>query len=126
MRYKYIRNQFGVYEVINREYVTLTDLKTGKKVKKFAGYNIKCPDYKGAIMPVIDPKSIVGKANSIDELCDEFVFFDNEKHPHYKSQEGNLWYLGAGLFQESLRACIFNEKGMIYVAKMGEGGWELL
>ena len=66
-------------------------------------------------------------ADTIDELTDEAVFFDKDNKPHYKSQEGNIWYLGAGLFTETLRFGIFTDKGLIYVAKMNEKGvFELL
>ena len=61
-------------------------------------------------------------ADTIEELCDEAVFFDKDNKPHYKSQEGNVWYLGAGLFTETLRFCIFTDKGLIYVAKMNDKG----
>ena len=62
------------------------------------------------------------RADTIEELCDEAVFFDEDNKPHYKSQEGNIWYLGAGLYTESLRFGIFTDKGLIYVAKMNEKG----
>lgn len=71
--------------------------------------------------------SILKQANTIEELCDEAVFFDKDNVPHYKSKEGNVWYLGAGLFTKSLRFGIFTDKGLIYVAKMNdEGELELL
>ena len=60
--------------------------------------------------------------DTIDELCDEAVFFDENNKPHYKSQEGNIWYLGASLFTETLRFGIFTDKGLIYVAKLNEEG----
>lgn len=61
-------------------------------------------------------------ADTIEELCDEFVFFDKDNKPHYKSQEGNIWYLGAALYIETLRYGIFTDKGLIYVAKMNDEG----
>lgn len=71
---------------------------------------------------LLQEKNIVASADTIDDLCDEWLFFDKDNKPHYKSQEGNLWYLGAGLFKDSLRACIFTDKGLIYVAKMNDKG----
>lgn len=67
-------------------------------------------------------KLIIKQADTIEELCDEAVFFDKDNVPHYKSKEGNTWYLGAGLFTESLRFGIFTDKGLIYVAKMNDKG----
>ena len=69
-----------------------------------------------------EQKETIKQADTIEELCDEAVFFDKDNVPHYKSKEGNIWYLGAGLFIESLRYCIFTDKGLIYVAKMNEKG----
>lgn len=67
-------------------------------------------------------------ADTIEELCDEWVFFDNESKPHYKSQEPEgIWILGASLYTDSLRLGIFTDKGLIYVAKMNKKGeFELL
>ena len=65
---------------------------------------------------------IIKSSDTIEELCDEAVFFDKGNKPHYKSQEGNAWYLGASLFTETLRFGIFTDKGLIYVAKMNKKG----
>lgn len=65
---------------------------------------------------------VIAKADTIEELCDEAVFFDDNKEPHYKSKEGSIWYLGASLFTESLRFAIWTDKGLIYVAKVNEDG----
>lgn len=70
----------------------------------------------------VDTKIIIQQSDTIKELCDEAVFFDKDNVSHYKSKEGNIWYLGAGLFTESLRFGIFTDKGLIYVAKMNEQG----
>ena len=69
-----------------------------------------------------DQQEPIKVADTIEELCDEAVFFDKDNVPHYKSKEGNIWYLGAGLFIERLRFGIFTDKGLIYVAKMNEKG----
>lgn len=62
--------------------------------------------------------TVLKQADTIDELVDEAVFFDDNGKPHYMSQEGNIWFLGAALFKDSLRFGIFTETGLIYVAKM--------
>lgn len=71
---------------------------------------------------LIPPKSVIKQSDSIEELCDEFVFFDKDNKPHYKSQEGEIWWLGASLYTETLKGAIFTDKGLIYVAKMNEKG----
>ena len=70
-------------------------------------------------------ESIIKEADTIEELCDEFVFFDTKDNnkPHYKSSESEgIWFLGASLFIETLRGAIWTDKGLIYVAKMNDKG----
>lgn len=62
----------------------------------------------------------IKQADTIEELCDEAVFFDKDNKPHYQSQEGAIWYLGASMYTETLRFGIFTDKGLIYVAKMND------
>ena len=119
---KYIRTKDGkILDTDKREVYTVTknehnayDLKEGDKFLLEKGKIIKITDeYR--------------QSDTIEELCDEAVLFDKDNVPHYKSKEGNIWYLGAGLFTESLRFGIFTDKGLIYVAKMNaEGELELL
>lgn len=102
---KYIRTKDG--RIIGFEPKT-KDLDLIKYLSQFVNYQGECAPIK--------------QADTIEELCDEAVFFDEDNVPHYKSKEGNVWYLGAGLFTESLRFGIFTDKGLIYVAKMNEKG----
>ena len=102
---KYVRTKDG--RIIGFEPKT-KDLDLIKYLSQFA-------NYQGEYAPI-------KQANTIEELCDEAVFFDEDNVPHYKSKEGNVWYLGAGLFTESLRFGIFTDKGLIYVAKMNDKG----
>ena len=65
-------------------------------------------------------------ADTIEELCDDFIFFDTHDNnkPHLKSSadgEG-IWYLGASLFKETVRGIIYTDKGLTYVAKMNKKG----
>jgi len=71
---------------------------------------------------LINSIRVINQADKIEELCDEAVFFDNDNVPHYKSKEGELWYLGASLFSTSLRFGIWTSKGLKYVAKMDSEG----
>ncbi len=103
---KYIRteDELGIYVEYDGEY---KDLNEGTYFKTWRGFSIH-EDWK--------------VADTIEKLCDEAVFFDEDNKPRYKSQEGNVWYLGAGLFTKTLRFGIFTDKGLIYVAKMNEKG----
>ena len=108
---KYIRTKDNIYEIVN-DYGSSCAIKSKGKRGRTAidGFTIK---YGLSYAP---------RADTIEELCDEAVFFDKDNVPHYKSKEGNVWYLGAGLFTESLRFGIFTDKGLIYVAKINEKG----
>lgn len=110
---KYIRTKDGIYELmpnIEQDYEVSFDNKTLE------------PAYYTIDTDWIAKKDVLAQADTIDELTDEAVFFDKDNKPHYKSQEGNIWYLGAGLFTETLRFGIFTDKGLIYVAKMNDKG----
>ena len=97
---KYIRTKDGIMPALKIDEHHFQGTKQGEKI----------PDWS------------VKQADTIEELCDEAVFFDEDNVPHYKSKEGNMWYLGAGLFTESLRFGIFTDKALIYVAKMNDKG----
>ena len=60
------------------------------------------------------------QGDTIEELCDEFILFDDENKIHYQSQEGSIWWLGAGLYPKSVRGAIFTDEGIKYVAKLNE------
>lgn len=63
---------------------------------------------------------VIKESENIEELCDEFILFDDENKIHYKSQEGAMWWLGASLYPKSVRGAIFTNEGIIYVAKCNE------
>lgn len=111
---KYIRTKDRIYEVkefkikptlVSNDYVAVVENTT---------YGEEVSD--------IGIEKIISQADTIEELCDEFVFFDTNNKPHYKSVEGNMWYLGAGLFQDTLKGAIWTDIGLIYVAKMNNDG----
>lgn len=60
---------------------------------------------------------VVKESENIEDLCDEFMLFDNEGIIHYKSKEGEIWWLGAALYPESVRGAIFTDEGIKYVVK---------
>lgn len=63
---------------------------------------------------------VIKESENIEDLCDEFILFDDENKIHYQSQEGSIWWLGAGLYPKSVRGAIFTNEGIIYVAKLNE------
>ena len=97
---KYIRTKDGIYENKPLEH------KFGVKGK--GGYSI---EYKNS--------DILNQADTIEELCDEFVVVgslccsllnENEKQDIKRFAKSNLF------------GAIWTDKGLIYVAKMNENG----
>lgn len=117
---KYIRTKDG--KIIVNDFDKTKSLKDGT----FMGFRFeKFVDYKKPKLVChcfLKKEEITKKANTIEELCDEAIFFDEDNVPHYKSKEGNIWYLGAGLFTKSLRFGIFTDKGLIFVAQLNNKG----
>ena len=70
---------------------------------------------------------IVKQADTIEELCDEFVLFkDGKPYALVSNDENNLKMVRGGAWGD-LRGAIWTDLGLIYVAKMNEKGeWELL
>lgn len=95
-------------------------IRTKDGIMKVDDYLEECEKWQNIKYLTTKEKFLQGtqQADTIDELVDEAVFFDDNGKPHYMSQEGNIWFLGAALFKDSLRFGIFTETGLIYVAKM--------
>ena len=117
---KYIRTKDGIFDLSRFKFEKgdIDQSKVGSRQDCYLEqHNIEyCPHR------CIWVKDIIKQADTIEELCDEAVFFDKDNKPHYESQEGNIWYLGASLFTETLRFGTFTDKGLIYVAKMNDKG----
>ena len=76
-----------------------------------------------------EPKEVIAQADTIDDLCDEFVWITPEKERHIKPKTGDgLWLLCCNYKNEhKVYGAIWTDKGLIYVAKMNdEGELELL
>ena len=74
---------------------------------------------------------IIKQADTIEELCDEFVYIENGKLPHIFIPRGQwtyeeckkhcldkLWHKDTPI----LYGAIWTDKGLIFVAKMNEDG----
>lgn len=110
---KYVRTDRGIYEIesvfVNNE-------------GEFVGYNI-VDDFM-----IILRNQVVKSADTIEELCDGFIFKDTcANELHLVNQNGGISMLGATLFKETLRGFIETDTGLIYVAKLNDKGeFELL
>lgn len=106
---KYIRTKDGIY----RNASVPTDLV------------IICRDRECEV----NPSDIIKQADTIDELCDEFIWVTPEGEHHIKPKTGDgLWYLCCDYKKgHQIYGAIWTDKGLIYVAKMNkEGELELL
>ena len=109
---KYIRTKDGIYEVvIEDDEIQLYQVKRHKDS--------------------IDYKEVIKQADTIEELCDYYIVFDNEEHCSIARDYGDF----LEIFYECQRHCwlgkaygaIKTSRGLIYIAKMNEKGeWELL
>ena len=64
----------------------------------------------------IPKNEIVDEANTIEELCDEFIVFDNSGKPQvYSPFDLKVWTTDNKLY-----GAIWTDKGLIYIAKMND------
>lgn len=64
----------------------------------------------------IENADIIAKADTIEELCDEFVAVDKETKKHllfFSTTDSNVY---------EIYGAIWTDKGLIYVAKMNDKG----
>jgi len=102
---KYIRTKDGVYE-INRYY----------EPRDYYWVKQDCDQPIGS-------DEIIKQADTIEELCDEFVAVDNEDIKHTQFMKPFDYYMRSLHPKDvSLYGAIWTDKGLIYVAKMNEKG----
>lgn len=76
--------------------------------------------------------SVIKQADTIEELCDEFVLID-EENEHYIKQDNDIHHIRRKMAIGNYHCfgAIWTDKGLIYVAKMkgvlpnGKIDWEL-
>ena len=105
---KYIRTKDNIYEIVN-DYGSSCAVKSRGKRGKTAidGFTIK---YGLSYAP---------RADTIEELCDEFViwFKELDKPTQFRDFETAKQYKKAKVY-----GAIWTDKGLIYVAKMNDKG----
>ena len=99
---KYIRTQAGVYEVKNGKFLRNWNLDVEKYSRNF-------------------PARF---ADNIEELCDEFVMIND----YCFTKPQIIDFIDLDMYKgETIYGAIWNDEGLIYVAKMNEKGeFELL
>ena len=102
---KYIRTKDNIYELKNKEISVSFDV-----------YHY----VKGKNTP-ISSKDIIKQADTIEELCDEFVLFrDNKPYAVVPNKNRNAEL--AKYVWKDYYCAIWTDKGLTYVAKMNESG----
>lgn len=66
-----------------------------------------------------DKKDIIKQADTIEKLCDEFVYFINGMP--FVTHKGEIHYVAEGI-PVVIYGAIWTDKGLIYVAKMNDKG----
>ena len=73
------------------------------------------------IVNIFDESEILKQADTIEELCDEFVMFrDGKPYAIVPNKEHNA-ELAKSVWKD-YRGAIWTDKGLIYVAKMNDKG----
>ena len=117
---KYIRTKDEIYEVL--EIYTYTKKKLGVIIE-----SLGCKTENESELKTIFYGNVLKQADTIEELCDEFVvaadFYDK---PNVLTKVNSL-PIDIDLTNHTIYGAIWTDKGLIYVAKMNEnGGMELL
>jgi len=112
---KYIRTKDGIFEVY---FVKDNGVNIGTK----AYFETK--DKSFFLHDFIPNEKIIKQADTIEELCDEFVWVTPEGEHHIKPKTGDgLWYLCCDYKKgHQIYGAIWTDKGLIYVAKMNDKG----
>lgn len=100
---KYVRTKDGIYEVEKKERAYFE----GQPWLYYCKWH-----------GVVEEKDILKQADTIEELCDEFVCLENKMTFHNLetiTSSCNLKHL-------TIYGAIWTDKGLIYVAKMNEDG----
>ena len=109
---KYIRTKEHIYEYVEQRIHT-------SQYTKFGLYRHNLNS---------DYEQIIAEAETIEELCDEFVFVDfgifNDKEYHFKTLEESK---KCNALYDRCYGAIYTDKGLIYIAKMNDkGGFDLI
>lgn len=70
-------------------------------------------------------REILAQADTIEELCDEFVCVRKRDNRHYNTEKKQIfdyWYLNKDFVNCAFYGAIWTEWGLKYVAKMNEEG----
>ena len=112
---KYIRTKDGIYELCDTYYMSCG----GKTTYMYIDHKDRHTGIE------IDSKLIINQADTIEELCDEFVIDDKRNNVHYLMEYYDVIdeVNNGRIYKEDIiYGAIWCDKGLIYVAKMNEKG----
>lgn len=108
------------------KYIRTKD-RIGERLKPSKDYpEVEDEHWLGIVNGLIhkDNEPIIAEANTIEELCDEFVLEDETLPPHLKRDLKELCrykiYIAGS--RGVIYGAIWTDKGLIYVAKMNDKG----
>lgn len=108
---KYIRTKDGIHEVI--EIYTYTKKKLGVIIE-----SLGCKTENENELKTIFYGDVLKQADTIEELCDEFVRVSKSVHDFLVSDD-----IPTKKFDDTeIYGAIWTDKGLIYVAKMNDKG----
>lgn len=97
-------------------------VRTIYKGTQVSDYTLRVVGKNGRTYPVsLKSNYIVDRAETIDKLCDEFIVYDIHKHKylHFFHLQSLFAYCDEnGLDITTIKAAIWTDKGLIYVAKI--------
>lgn len=123
---KYIRTKDGIFDLSRFEFEKgdIDQSKDGSRQDCYWEQH----DIEYCHHRCIWAKNIIAQADTIEELCDEFVWVTPEGEHHIKPKTGDgLWYLCCDYKKgHQIYGAIWIQKGLIYIAELTDEGWELV
>ena len=115
---KYIRTKDGIWEYVGKGELSLrpksklVDYYVNKRLHCFVSYGYGR----------LKEERIIAQADTIEELCDEFVYFNENEEPLVTKilTFGSIMRMDGDYMIKY--GAIWTDKGLIYVAKMNESG----
>ncbi len=101
---KYIRTKDGIYTLIAKE-----------PIYELNGKKYYCVEEQ---ISSFSEEDVIKQANTIEELCDEFVYVASEKDRPIICYKPSVFHK----LSDNLYGAIWTDKGLIYVAKMNDKG----
>lgn len=115
---KYIRTKDSIFELVNEE-IHLGKTEGIEGVEFYKAWQPERISLNGhRYTRSVEVKRVIKTADTIEELCDEFVYVASEKDRPVVCYKPTAFHK----LSDNLYGAIWTDKGLIYVAKMNEEG----